>query len=303
MPPGASTSRQRHLYEEVFFVLSGQGSTTFELADGTTDSFEWGPGSLFSLPVNVPYRLFNGSGQEPARIASTNNLCVLLNLFHSEAFIFDNDWNFADRQGEDRYYHGEGAVIPAQRGRVMWETNFIPDLNSFELRHWHTRGAGSSNMVFCLADGTMHAHCSEMSVGTYKKAHRHGPDFHVFIVSGQGYSLFWYEGDKDFIRFDWKPGCVFAPTDMIYHQHFNTSAEPARYMAAALGSTRYPFSAEKRALKMGVDVNVRDGGRQIEYEDQDPRIHRLYLEELAKKGIASRMGEFMDESVLLKAMG
>jgi hypothetical protein len=43
-------------------------------------------------------------------------------------------------------------------------------------------------------------------------------------------------------------------------------------------------------------VNVRDGGAQIEYEDQDPRIHRLYLEELAKSGVPSGMGEYINES-------
>jgi hypothetical protein len=42
---------------------------------------------------------------------------------------------------------------------------------------------------------------------------------------------------------------------------------------------------------MGMDVSVKDGGRQVEYEDQDPRIHRLYLEELRRRGIEPRMDE------------
>ncbi len=43
---------------------------------------------------------------------------------------------------------------------------------------------------------------------------------------------------------------------------------------------------------MGMDVSVKEGGRQIEYEDQDPRIHQMYLEELAKSGIEPRMSQF-----------
>jgi hypothetical protein len=69
-----------------------------------------------------------------------------------------------------------------------------------------------------------------------------------------------------------------------------------------MGSSRYPFLAEKRQLKLGVDVSVKEGGFQIEYEDQDPRIHRMFLDELAKNGGKCRMAEFMDETVLLKPL-
>jgi len=297
IPPGGKTAPQRHLFEEVIYVLEGHGSTTIKTPDGQTHSFEWGPKSLFALPLNAEYRHFNGSGRTRARLSSTNDLPVVLNLFHNDAFVFNNDFAFPERAGKEGFFSGEGEFIPKRPGRHMWETNFVPDVSGFELRAWDQRGAGSSNMKFILADGTMHAHSSEMPVGTYKKAHRHGADFHVFNVTGQGYSLLWYEGDTDFRRVDWRHGIVFAPPDGMYHQHYNTGAEPARYLAIALGSLRYPLTSAKRRLFEGVDVNVRDGGAQIEYADQVPRIHQIYLQELAKSGVASRMGEYVDENV------
>jgi hypothetical protein len=156
-------------------------------------------------------------------------------------------------------------------------------------------------MMFILAEGTMHAHTSQMPVGTYKKAHRHGPDFHVFAVTGHGFSLLWYEEDKDFVRIDWEHGWVFAPPDRMFHQHFNTASEPARYLAVALGSLRYPFTTDKRRVFTGMDVSVKDGGCQIEYEHQDPRIHEIYLAELAKHRVNSGMGNFIDERRYVKA--
>jgi mannose-6-phosphate isomerase-like protein (cupin superfamily) len=300
LQPSAATSRQQHLYEEVFYVLEGHGSCTVALAGGQSHTFEFGPKALFSLPLNCPYRLFNSSGRERVLLASTNNFCMMLNVLRKESFIFGNPQRFPEREGGAGYLRGEGTFVPTHRNREMWETNFVADLGSFELRKWNSRGAGSANILFCLADGTMHAHVSEMSVGTYKKGHRHGPDFHVCIVKGQGYSLFWYEDEQEFRRYDWGPGSIFAPVNMIYHQHFCTGREPVRYLATAFGSSRYPFSQEKRAIKMGVDVSVKDGGAQIEYEDQDPRIHQIFLEELKKNGVQCRMSEFMDESILPK---
>lgn len=293
--PGGATEPQKHLYEEVIYVLEGHGSTTVETHDGRTHSFEWRPKSLFALPLNARHRHFNGSGRERARLASTNNLPMVLNLFHKDEFVFDNPFGFPEREGREGYFSGEGAFIPKRPGRHMWETNFVPDLSQLELKQWNKRGGGGSNIMFVLADGTMHAHISEMPVGTYKKAHRHGPGFHVSCITGTGYSLLWYEGDEDLVRVDWNHGVVYAPPDGMYHQHFNTSPEPVRYLAIAFGGLRYPTLAVQRAIFMGMDVDVRDGGAQIEYEDQDPRIHQTYLEALAKTGGESRMGEFIKE--------
>ena len=46
----------------------------------------------------------------------------------------------------------------------------------------------------------------------------------------------------------------------------------------------------------GVDRSLKAGGAQMEYEDQDPRIHAIWLKEIAKNGVSSRMGKFIDES-------
>jgi gentisate 1,2-dioxygenase len=293
IPPGRTTDPQRHLYEEVVYVLDGRGSTTIEASDGTRHSFEWGPKSMFALPLNARYQHFNTSGQRAARLAGVTNFPMMLNAFHNTSFIFDNPFEFPERLGEEKYFKGDGTLLPTRPGRHMWETNFVPDLSTFKLMEWKARGAGGSNIMFVLANGTMHAHMSEMPVGTYKKGHRHGPDFHVFAVTGHGYSIYWYEGETEFQRFDWQHGAVFAPADRMFHQHFNTSPEPARYLAVAFGGLRYPFAEDKKKTFMGMDVSIKDGGRQVEYEDQDPRIHRMYETDLARFSITPRMDEFL----------
>ncbi len=302
--PGGQSAPLRHLYEDVYYVLSGHGSTQVETSDGTTHSFEWGPKSMFAIPLNAPHRIFNGSGTEPALVASTNNANMILKLYHSEQFVFENDEWFTEREAAADRFAGEGEMTSIRPGRILWDTNFVPDVESFELHPWEARGTGSSNMQFILADSGMGAHCSGMPVGTYKKGHRHGPGLHIFIVSGSGYTLLWYEGDEDFQRVEWRHGMFFAPPDRMFHQHFDTSPEPARYLAVGLGSKRYPVIYERRAgsLNNRSDVSIKEGGRQIEYEDQDPRIHRIYLEEIARTGTQSKMGEVFDEAKILEEL-
>ena len=293
IPPGGKTTPIRHLYEEAVLVLSGHGSTRIESATGESHTFEWGPDAIFAPPLNTRFQYFNGSGTEPVRLAVSGNLPAVLNLFHSESFVFDNPCSFPEREGCPAHFSGEGDYIPVRPGKHMWETNFVPDATDLKLEKWAARGGGGSHIQLILADGILHAHISEMPVGTYKKAHRHGPDVHVYIVDGKGYSLFWYEGDEDFVQVDWSRGWVFAPPDMMFHQHFNGGAAPVRYLAVGHGSVRYPFTDNMWKVYQGIDKDVKIGGNQIEYKDQDPRIHGIFTEELAKAGIAPMMDAFV----------
>jgi len=300
IPPGGSTEPQRHLFEEVIYVLEGTGSTQVEI-DGQTRTFEWGERSMFAIPLNAKYRHFNSSGRNRALLSSTNNLPLVMNTFYNESFIFDTKFGFPERVGRENYFAGEGELIMVRPGNHMWETNFVPDLDAIELKPWGERGGNSTNIMFVLANGLMHAHISEMPVGTYKKAHRHGPGLHVMCVSGTGYSLLWFEGDQDFQRIDWKHGLMFPPADLQFHQHFNTSKRPARYLATGVGSVRYPLTTAQRRASgtlregskaVGVATSIKQGGDQIEYLDQDARIQPMFAEACKINGIEQQMDQF-----------
>jgi len=302
--PRVETLPQRHLYEELIFVLEGQGSTEIELGNGTRRHFEWGPRSFFAVPLNARHRHFNGSGAKRALLASTSNLPMVMKTFNDEDFIFNTDRAFADRVGKESYYTGEGELNLVRQGNDFWETNFVPDLGSIALTEYSDRGPGSLNIKFVMANGVMWAHISEIGAATYKKAHRHQAGLHVLTLTGGGYSLLWYEGKTDYTRVDWKYGVVFPPIDNQFHQHFVTSNEPSRYLATGFGSIRYPFSERHRKYTIGEEGkrqessrSIKDGGHQIEYADQDPYIHDLWLSEMRKSGVAPR---FSAPGVLLK---
>ena len=108
----------------------------------------------------------------------------------------------------------------------------------------------------------------------------------------------------DTIRVDWKAGTLFAPPDgPTFHQHFNTSDEAARYLVlGALSGVRYAICDSDRMKRdMGKQAkSVEEGGRQIEYENEDPRILELFEQETAKHSVQSRMREFIGERAARK---
>ena len=140
IPAGSSTLPQRHLYEEVYYVLDGRGNTQLEFGDGSKRAFEWGPNSLFAIPLNAKYRHFNASGTQRALLCTTTLLPLMMKVLHNERFIFDNDFAFNDRIGKQEYFSGDGDLLRGRPGYNIWETNFIPDVATLELFGWADRG-------------------------------------------------------------------------------------------------------------------------------------------------------------------
>lgn len=236
---------------------------------------------MFSPPLNSTYQHF-AHGREPVRYIAITNAPVVLNQFRNLDFVFRNPFNFTERYHDDPHYF---TAINEKPGRIC-ESNFVADVFGFRLKDWRERGAGGTNIRFELAENTLSAHVSEFPVGTYKKAHRHGPGAHVIILSGEGYSLLWQEGQER-KRIDWRKGSLLVPPERWFHQHFNVGPEPARYIA--LKPWGFKYLVDER---FKTDEDIKSGGDQIEYADQDPEIHRLFLTECRRRGAPVRMSQF-----------
>ena len=293
IPPGKSLNPERHMFEKLIYVLSGRGATALTQGD-REQTFEWGPGAVFSIPVNAPHQHHNGSGAEPVRFVAVTSAPMVMSIFNSTRFVFDNPFEFEERYTSEKYNTGEGTLWQSTTGRHVWETNFVPDVVNFKLFDLPRRGAGGSNVTFELGYNSLASHISQFPVGTYKKAHWHGPGAHVFVLSGQGYSLLWPKDAKrtERTRVDWKPGSLVVPPKEWFHQHFNGGGSPARYLALRWGSHRFSSIAGITPDNEGADKSLKEGGSQIEYEIEDPTVLDEFEEECLKHGAAPQMRGF-----------
>jgi quercetin dioxygenase-like cupin family protein len=280
--PGKSLHPHKHLFEETIYILKGQGATSVWLDPSKKQSFEWQEGSFFSIPMNAWHQHFNASGGEPARYVAMTSAPRVIDTFNNPEFVFDNPFVFRDRfNGEEGYF--KQAADPSRQ----WSTNFVTDVRECQtFAGDFNRGANARSTVFRLVNNTVKSHVSQWEVGSYKKAHRHGPGIHVLILKGQGYSLMWQEG-KPVERVDWGPGTVFVPPEMWFHQHFNGGAEPVFFLAIGWGSDK-----PKAGGKAYIYKSVKEGGDQIEYEDEDPKFHADFEAALVAAGATCKMGAY-----------
>jgi oxalate decarboxylase/phosphoglucose isomerase-like protein (cupin superfamily) len=280
IPAGGKLAPQRQLYEEMVLVLDGRGSTAVWNDAGARVTFEWKAGALFAIPLNAWHQHFNGAGRAPARYVAVTNAPSVINLYEEPEFVFNTRYDFKNRfSGEPDYFAAKGE----QKG-LRLETNFVADAVNLPLIAAKERGAGGGHIRFNMAKGSMNSHISQFPVGTYKKAHAHGPGAHVIILTGEGYTLMWPEGDEP-RRYEWQVGSLIVPPNMWFHQHFNTGTTPARYLA---------FKHEGVAIRnaQGVPkawISRRLGGDQIDYVDEKPAIRRLFADALTRHGLTSRM--------------
>ncbi len=291
IPPGKELTPQRHLYEELTYVLSGRGSTSVWYEGQEKKSFEWSAGSLFAIPLNAWHQHFNGSGREPTRFLAMTTAPVMMNLIRDEDFIFNNDRTFPSRySGADSYFSGEidldtfnGWDVPVSVGF----SNFFPDIEAMKFndtnRGWRARSA-----QYELANGVVSAHTLQMPGGAFTKLHRHGPGAHVLWLKGEGYTMMWPDGGE-WVKEFWGPGTMLVPPAGWWHQHCIVSSEPAEHLALKLGSRTHSVTrANMNSLK-----STRNGGNQMDFEDTPPevldKLNRIFEAECAKRGTPAHL--------------
>ena len=90
VPGAGALNAEKHIYEEIYFVVEGRGTTEVWLeGDNKRHVFEWQKGSLFSIPVNAMHRIVNASSS-PALLLAGTTAPNVMNLVNNVGAVFDN---------------------------------------------------------------------------------------------------------------------------------------------------------------------------------------------------------------------
>src|SRR3972149_6800749 len=200
IPPRSELRPERHVYEEVYFVVEGRGSTEVWKEDGSRrQAFEWQPRSLFSVPVNRWHRLVN-AGSSPVLVLAATGAPALMNIVNSPRFIFDNPFDFTDRYDDSLgYFTPKTELEPHPLSeRAILRSNMIPDIVTCELPVDNHRSPGykwferfMAGDHFFGGGGQELPVIAEHQTGRYSKAHAHASGAVLVCLRGKGYTLTW----------------------------------------------------------------------------------------------------------------
>jgi mannose-6-phosphate isomerase-like protein (cupin superfamily) len=305
VPARGALNAEKHLYEEIYYVVEGRGSTEVWLdGDSKRHIFEWQSGSLFSIPVNAWHRIVNATASPGLLLAGTT-APNLLNLINNVGAIFDCPYEFRDRfSGADDFYKPNDDIEPDPiRGLAMRRTNFIPDIVRCTLPLDNRRSPGYRRIEPFMTGNTFYLWIGQHENGRYSKAHAHASAAVLICLQGRGYTYTWPEhlgitpwkdGKADLVkRVDYEPvGMVSAAPGGArwYHQHFGVSKEAFRLTAwfGPHAPGREPGPPGQTHTDYGA-IDLDEGGTAVPYWMEDPYIHSEYAETLRRAGVENRM--------------
>ena len=305
IPPAGALNAEKHMYEEIFLVVEGRGTTEVWLEGDTKKHiFEWQKGSMFSIPMNAWHRLVNATSGGALLLGGTTAPNVL-NMINNVDAVFDNPFVFRDRfNGADDFFKAKDDIEPDPvRGLAMRRTNIIPDVDNCDLPLDNRRSVGWRRVEPFMTNNQFYYWIGQHEQGRYSKAHAHTSAAILICLKGKGYTYSWPErcgvnpwkdGHADEIRrLDYEPvGMVTAAPGGArwYHQHFSAGAEPLRLTAwfGPHNPGRDPGApGAKHTDYTAIDVN--QGGSAIPYWMEDPYLREEYEAKLKENGVGNRM--------------
>ena len=305
VPGAGAISSEKHMYEEIFYVVEGRGTTEVWTGDNSNkkQTFEWQAGSLFSAPLNTWHRVVNAASS-PALLLGATNAPPVFHLFRTQDALFNNPYQFKDRyDASEDYFKEQGLGKDPVTGRARNYGNIIPDADHVELPLDGQRGVGHRTFFWSLAGNSYHGFIAQYAPGRYSKCHAHDSGPVLLCLGGKGYSITWPReagttpwayGKGDLVqRQDYKPGGVVsaAPGDAgWFHGHFGASKETLRVLAFLGGFPRRVKGAPGKEA-WGLNVDIKEGGNTIEYRDEDPQVRKMFQEQLDKEGADFNMPE------------
>jgi quercetin dioxygenase-like cupin family protein len=305
VPGAGALNPERHLYEELYLVVEGRGTTeVWTDGNGKKLTFEWQKGSLFSIPLNAWHRIVNATSS-PALLLAGTTAPNAMDLYSNTDFIFNCPYNFKDRfDPTDDYYKPREEIEPDPvRGLAMRQTNIIPDIISCELPLDNRRSPGYRRIEPHMTGNNFYLWIGQHQNGRYSKAHSHGSAAVLICLGGKGYTYTWpatlgqtpwKDGKGEFVkRQDYEPVGMVSAAPMSgnwFHAHFGASKEPLR-LTAWFGPNA-PGRSRGRPGEKAIDygaIDIKDGGTAIPYYDEDPFLRKEHEETLKQQGVVSRM--------------
>ena len=305
VPPAGALHAQKHMYEEIYLVVEGRGTTeVWQEGDTKKHVFEWQAGSMFSIPMNAWFRIVNATSGGALLLAG-NTAPNVMNMINNVDAVFNNPFIFRDRfNGADDFFKAKDDIEPDPvRGLAMRRTNFIADAVNCELPLDNRRSPGWRRVEPFMTNNQFYFWIGQHEQGRYSKAHAHTSAAILICLKGKGYTYTWPEkvgerpwdtGHADKVRrVDYEPvGLVTAAPGGArwYHQHFSAGPEPLRLTAwfgphnpgrdpGAPGAKHSDYTA----------MDITEGGTSIPYWMEDPHLRREYEADLAANGIKTRM--------------
>ncbi len=312
VPGGGALNVEKHLYEEQFLVIEGRGTTEVWNEGEKPLVFEWQAGSLFAVPLNAYHRIVNASSS-PALILVGTTAPNAMNLYNNNDFIFNNEYRFRDRYdgAVDYFKEKEGITPDPNMGRAMRVSNFLPDIINCDLPLDNRRSPGYRRIEPHLAGNQFYNFIGQHETGRYSKAHAHAPCAVLICLRGKGYTYTWpanlgttpfSDGHRDkVVRIDYEPVGMVSAAPMSgdwFHQHFGVSKEPLRLIAwfgpnATKGGIITVAGQPGASETDEASNDIRDGGKSIPYDEEDPFLRSEFEAALKSAGVANRMEDWL----------
>ena len=224
LAPGQSSTPSRHLYEDCFYVLEGSGVSEITLSDGARHEIAWGPGVVFTTPINATCRL-RTDGASRARLLSLNDMRYLMGLYRNEAFLFHN-----------------ASPMSAHQAKAL-ETSLRVDLAGLN---------GGADLQ--LGDSAIGADYISLAPGARTQAQRQMQGAHLLCTGGEATIMSCLDETSERTTTRLHQGCLTGLTGMMFHQQSNLGPEPLGLLKVELGSQASPLFRSRRAAYGDEDV-------------------------------------------------
>jgi quercetin dioxygenase-like cupin family protein len=306
VPAAGELNPEKHMFEKIYLVIEGRGSTEVWLEgdENRKHVFEWGPGSIFSIPLNAWHRIVNATN-DPALLQAGTTGPVVVNALQNVDAVFNNPYLFKERfsTAEDFYKENNEVEADPVRGLAMRKTNFVADAVNCHLPLDNRRSPGWRRIEPHMTNNSFYYWIGQHKGGHYSTAHAHTSAAILFCLKGKGYTYTWPEhigvnpwrdGKEEFVRrMDYVPGGMITAAPggaRWFHQHFSGSSEPLR-LTAWFGPHNpgrdpgYPGQPHTDYTAMSIP----EGGTSIPYWMEDPHIRQEYEATLEAEGVKSEM--------------